>query len=663
MSIPVIIVVAVGIIIVAAVFVYSAFTFQTRKKSMSEQDKLQSIMKRFNFYYDFSLTRGQFRKIYGQVQSLAVYTMIECRIQAVVFFERSLKSALILFVLGFIGLGDIISGIVLMMFAFIMLNTSVNNRIDDVNYKMLKDISRYILSVRECYTRLRNVPDAVHDAECSTLLQRNVNEIYLIVTANDGQERLDNFYLTCPNRILKTLATACFVRADAGEDDLPKGAESPFKQSLGLIKDEVDMEVRRQLNQRLMFKSLDKLPFVPLFMYPPIVMFYKNMISATAAVFDGTIGYIIKLVVVLTCFVCYYIISTINNTSVARTDDRMMGLASAYQKSKKLQDFGNALIVKDLEKRFNLQNRLDHCLSLKTMGYFYLEKCLYAFVLFVVSFFFTIVILISARHSVYNSLAAQTMSANFTYTAEEEAKTLAYDHEVLAMEQCPSDEDLMQQFSSIFRKYSQIELEAQRDRLKNKYKTYRGLTFKWWFAFICIGCWFAGWNIPNMLLTLRAKLVTSESEADVLQLQTVIAVLADTNLDTLSVVYWLAKSSEIHKDILTYCYHEYTQDPEKALARLKQKSASAEFSSMVDKLITTVYQVTLKEAFEDLVSERSNSMKMREAVQMDELKAKRNLVSPIATAPMMVWMVAVFILPIGIVAVRSAIQMVGQLNF
>lgn len=149
---------------------------------------------------------------------------------------------------------------------------------------------------------------------------------------------------------------------------------------------------------------------------------------------------------------------------------------------------------------------------------------------------------------------------------------------------------------------------------------------------------------------------------DVLQLQTIIAILMDTSLDTLSVIYWLSKSSDIHKDMLLYCYHEYVRNPEFALNHLKSKSASAEFSSMIDKLLTTVYQVTLAEAFEDLVAERENMMKVREVVQLDQLKSKRNLAGPIATAPMMVWMVAVFIIPIVIVAVKSAISMLGQLN-
>lgn len=654
------IVAAIVLVVVTTVFVYLAMSYMTKKKHMSEKQKMQGYNKRFRFYYDFVLTRSSFRKVHEQIANLAVYSFMECRVVTVKFFEKSMIIGIVLFVVGFIGLGDLVSGVVLLMFAFVLMNSLIAKRIDDVNFQSLKDMSSLILSIRECYTRVRNVPDAVNDATCPKLLQRHINKIYLICTATDSKERLEAFYKECPNRIMRTLATTCYIRSDAGENEEP-GAPSPFKQALGLIKDEVDMEVRRQINQRIMFNTLDKLPFVPLFLYPPIVIFYTKMISATASVFDSSTGYIIKLAIVLGCFISYYILSTINNASVARSDDRMLSLVKALYHTS-VQKFAKTLVTKKYKVRVAIEKKINGCLSMKTLEYFYLEKLVYAVSLFFLSMVFSVLIMISARSAVHNSLNAATMSVNLTYTSEQKAKTLEYDHTVLAMESLPADEEMTETFVKIFPKETTVFVDAQVERLKAKYKNYHALKFRWFLAFLYIAVYFVGWNLPNVLLNLRAKLVQSEAELDVLQLQTVIAILMDTPLDTLSVIYWLAKSSDIHKDILTYCYHEYVRDPMYALANLKKKSAIAEFSSMCDKLTTTVFQVTLAEAFEDLIAERNNTMKVREVVQLDALKSKRNIAGPIATMPMMVWMVAAFILPIVIVAARSAVAMMGQLN-
>lgn len=641
------------------IFLFFSAVALSRAKRMSENQKLQKYNKRFRFYYDFVLSRQLFRKIYEQLSSLSVYTMLECRMQTVRFFERSLFAAAALFVVGFIGLGDLVSGIVLLMFAYVMINTTVSSRIDAVNFTTLKDMSKMLQSIRECYTRVRNVPDALNDAECSPLLARQKAEIYLICTANNAQERLNEFYRTCPNRIMRTLATTCYIRTDAGEDSA--NGYSPFKQAIGLIKDEVDMEVFRQTNQKLMFNTLDKLPFVPLFLYPPIKMFYTNMISATASVFDSGVGFIIKLAVVLSCFVSYYILSTINNASVARTDDRMLFLVKAMYHSN-VQKFARTLVPKEDKKKHKLKDKLDGCLSSKTIDYFYLEKFTYSVAILVLGIIFSIIILFSARHSIYNSLSSSTMSVTLTYTSEQEKWTREFDAQVLAMDSVPDDDYLTEQFKAAFPKGSSVEIEAHVDRIKQKYDNYHSLHFKWWYCFIYIVCMVLGWMTPDILLRLRVKLVQSESEMDVLQLQTIIAILMDTSLDTLSVLYWLSKSSDIHKDIISYCFHEYVRDPDTALINLKLKSANPEFTAMCDKLRTTCYQVTLAEAFEDLIAERDNMMKTREKVQLYALQSKRNIAGPISTAPMIVWMVAVFILPIGIVAARSAVTMLGQLN-
>lgn len=350
-----------------------------------------------------------------------------------------------------------------------------------------------------------------------------------------------------------------------------------------------------------------------------------------------------------------------NNASVARTDDRLLSLVHLLQHHK-IERFARTLVVKNNKKREILEKKLNGCISSKDTSYFFFEKFVFSLVICLASVVFSVIITFSARHSVYNSLAASTMSVTLTYTPEQEKAVREYDAQVLEMDVCPSEEELTSRFQEIFVKGSSLVIESQVQRLQDKYKNYHNLHYHWWYAGIYIACWFAGWYVPDLLLRLRVKLVKSEAELDILQLQTVIAILMDTNLDTLSVIYWLAKSSDIHKNILTFCYHEYVRDPEMALRRLKDKSAIPEFASMCDKLITTIHQVTLGEAFEDLIAERDNTMKIREVVQLDALKSKRNLAGPIATAPMMVWMVAVFIVPLAIVAVKSAISMLGNLN-
>lgn len=654
-----IIICLVAVFILIATFTISAAVYLTKRKKPTAHESFVRCNKRYKFYYDFSLSRRMFRKVVTQVSNLSVYNFMEIRVQSVKFFERSLILGVSMFVIGFIGLGDIISGLVLFFVAIILINNTVTNRINDVEFQCLRAESKLCSSISENFTRTRNVPDAINEADCPAILTRTVSQIYSIVTANDGRERLDRFYQENQSRVMRTLATTCYLRNDAGDDS---AGESPFKQALRLIKDDVNQEVRRLINQRLMFKSLSRLPFIPLFAYAPVKIIFGRMIPATQAVYNSQLGYIIKMAVILTSLICYYVLSTINDTSVARTDDRLSFITRLLY-YEKVRAFARALRPKDFKKRRKLQKTLDGCLSQKTAEYIALEKFIFGIGAMVAGFILTIAILISSRAAVYDLLAANTLTVKLTYTAEQEVAMLEYDHALCDSGELPSDEELRKDIKRILPRCTDLELDAQVTRITNKVNSYNSIRFRWWFAFIYIALWFIGHWASDFLLMLRSKLVTSEAELDVLQLQTIIAILMDTTLDTLSVIYWLAKSSDIHKGILLQCYHEYTRDPEMSIINMKRKSAVVDFSAICDKLRTTITQVTLKEAFEDLIEDRANTMQIREAVQMAALKSKRQIASPIAMAPTTVWVIAVFMLPIIVVTIRTAISTMGNLNF
>src|SRR5690606_9794941 len=109
-------------------------------------------------------------------------------------------------------------------------------------------------------------------------------------------------------------------------------------------------------------------------------------------------------------------------------------------------------------------------------------------------------------------------------------------------------------------------------------------------------------KLPELLLRGRAWLLKTESEEDVLQLQTMISILMNTSTDTLDTLYWLERQSRVHKNALLDAYHEYPSNPDLALNRLKAKAVLPGFRRLVDKLLLTIHQIKLSEAFSDLVT-------------------------------------------------------------
>ena len=86
---------------------------------------------------------------------------------------------------------------------------------------------------------------------------------------------------------------------------------------------------------------------------------------------------------------------------------------------------------------------------------------------------------------------------------------------------------------------------------------------------------------------------------------------------------------------------------------------------MMDKLCLTVTQITIAEAFSDVVSERSHMLRIRESVQLHTLEVKRVMVKPFAMAPMATLIACIFIAPICILAfsMYTDIMSSGLLSF
>ena len=146
-------------------------------------------------------------------------------------------------------------------------------------------------------------------------------------------------------------------------------------------------------------------------------------------------------------------------------------------------------------------------------------------------------------------------------------------------------------------------------------------------------------------------------------MQTLIAILMYTPLDTLDTLYWLERNSIVHKDVLLYAYHEYPSDAEKAQTRFKSKSAVPEFHQMCDKLISTISEVSLKDAFPDLIRQREHTIKMRETIQSNAIQKKRRLASPISLTPLVILVLGHVIAPIGILGYQEFVNTISNIGF
>lgn len=656
-------------IITAAIFAIIMIVMNDRKKAKSRQglgNKKKTIIPLSTYFKisrsleQFFLTRGSFLRVKDRVAALSVYTIQEIRVLSVRIYVTAMISASGLVIAGAIIFRDLFSTLLVLLYACVMYNVLIGKQIDRIHFKLLNQLSMALSSLRQNYLRLNSIPQAIAETETGSELHRPFEEIYNILTDSDGKRRLDEFYATTPFNLLCTLAGVCYILNNAGDAKLRDGSSS-FLQAMGMMADEVNLEIRRISLQRAKFGALEYLPIAPLLAIGVIESFFTSIIPGTSVMYHGPIGYISRTVILLASIVGYTVIVRINSAVSVRKDDRsllIMKLLKVRWFAKLVED----ITPKKLLKRKRKLRLLRISISLKNLPHLYANKLICFVLAFVVSLLVMFFSVNLGKQFILSNVREVSLVSGETLTDEDIRIRQEMDQVYLSLPEMPSIGRTQDFVRSYLPDLPPFDQEAQVKRLQEKYESYYNTYFKWWMLLIAFGIAAAAYMAPELMLRGRAWLLKTESEEDVLQLQTIISILMNTPTDTLETLYWLEKQSRVHKHAILDAYHEYPSDPDLALNRLKARAFVPSFRRMVDKLLLTIHQISLADAFSDLVTERDHVMRIREISQNSILSKKRAFVSPLSMAPLVLTAVLYILVPLGILGFREFISALSNVT-
>lgn len=649
-------------IIAAPMAIIAILVFAPKQTAaQANTNKYARINKAHRRFTNNFFTRRDYRRLVEMLSRLSLYNFQEVRYRAVKYYRVSLITMFTIWLLGTLIFKDFTCSLLLLLFAYLVKNKYIDKNVEKSRRQLLSQFSTTLSSLEQAYTRLGNIPDALAECEKGKLLETQMEDIYNICTAVDGEDRLDEFYSKCQFRQLKTLAESCYILNDTGDATDAYG-ESTFRTNIRLIKDEVDLEVRKNTMIHIKFNMLEYIPLVPIFCVSIVQNFFMSNIPGTSVLYNGLLGYISRLSIVLLTLIGYYVITNINSEQYVRSNDRLEVVDNLLTKRWYKRIVRNVM-SKSAKTIVSINKKIRGSLSSKDTEYIYAEKVLFSTIAFVLALISSVVMVISARQFIYKNTKSLSLVGGAVYSQEEYERLYKYDCEIMARKVLETDDIMAAQLKEVLPKATEFTRFDEVSRIKLKYEKYHNTYYRWWYVLICYAVGICGLFIPELLLKFRQYMVKAEAEEDVLQMQTIIASVMDTSLDTLSVLYWLEKNSSVHKDALRFCYHEYPADPELALNRLKSKSTVAEFHHMCDRFITTIHQISIKEAFATLITDRAHILRIREMVQEEMINSKRVIASPLALAPIIALAVMHILAPIGILGFAEFTKAFAQAGF
>lgn len=618
--------------------------------------KLSTYLKWYSYINGNSLLRVQLVKIYNGVAELSVYTDIDARrISVQLWCLSNIMFLGIILVLGFL-FNNIIILLLCIIFANILKDSLVNKKLTAMHNKLLFEESEMLSSLRQEYIRLRSIPDALAGCECGKMIKKPIDEIYSVITSPNVLDNLNEFYESCPLKTLQTLAGICYAVDNTGDTTLADGS-SNFITAISMISDEVKLEIRGLALKKSKFKGLEFLPIMPILSLPALRWFFTTKIPGTKIVYDGQIGFIFVVIILIAAMIGYKLVMSATAVTTVKYDDRTI-LDRKLIKLKNVRKLISFIKPKNGKSYEKIIKLLKASMSRMNIDYIYLKKFYFSISAFICSIAVIVSSLFIGYIFTWNNVDDTGLISSNNFSQEEIELLKAMDNKYFNMP--PMDDESLAAF--IRESYPSIKsnrIDDQIKRIREKEKELSNIYFKWWYLAISMLISYIAWKIPEISLKFRKIMIYSESEEDCLQLQTVIGILMNTSIDTLELLDWLGKHSRVFRPILVDAYHAYPANDYRALTELKYKAGLPDFKRLVDKLMLTISQISIAEAFSDLIIEREHLLRMRELSQEESILKKRQIMSLVATMPMGITIALYFVAPIALVGVKELGTLLG----
>lgn len=613
----------------------------------------------YRFLSSFFLTKSSALKIYHKISLLSVYRNDEIVMLTVWYFLISTAASGIVIIAGMILFNDIAAKLLTVLLAVVLRTVLVDKQLNKTHLNVMKETVRTLTSIEQEYMKSKSIPDALSNAD-TELLAKPIDEIHTILTGSESELRLQQFYASMPFRPLQTLAVVCYNLNLYG-DTVDSKNTSGFVQVLTILKNDVNAEVEKITLLKSKLGIMEYLTLFAVFFIAPIEGYLTSTIPGLALMYNGMLGFILRTLVIAASIISYTVISRINSTSIVKDDDRGVWTEKLLS-NKSWKRFVSGLAPKKEKKRAKLEFKLKKALSKMKFTHYYIKKVIFGGAVFVATLALIFLSINLGRDFARNTTAELSLVASEERSESEQNATRVMDEVYFESEGKMSDNELKTLVHRYLPSLSDMHVQDEMKRVRDKYSTWSGLYFHWYYVPVAFAFGIFGWFIPAIMIKIRTFLIKNEMEDDYMQLQTLVSILTYTELDTLSVLRQMEQHSTVHKEILLEAYHGFPSAPEMELERLKSKITFPGFKWFIDKLKLTISELPMNEAFSDLVSERENLMRLRHISMEASVSSKAVLGRILMILPMILLAVSEFIIPIGVLGVMEFTNALGMLR-
>ena len=553
---------------------------------------------------------------------------------------------------------------ILLLFELFMVDILIDGSVDKIDDKLLKQQITFFSEIRHAYHEFNMVEEAIYQVSQDDEMDvsRQGEKIYEILISDDPETELEKYYDIAPNSYLKEFAGVSYLTKEFG--DRKVDGASLYLKNVDNITQEMQLEILKRDKLNYVFQSLSVIAIVPVLLLEPLKKWAISNFGFVESWYNGKPGTIVQIAVLLITFISYILVRKLKDNG--STNQRRQTTENPWQakvyKNKIFKKIVNLVMPKEGTKDYRKLKRLlqDAASNLK-MEWVYVNRITLAIIVFIVS----LLLFLYLHH----------ISIKFVY----EEPTTDYDliggmtdkQKKAAMELTEEDNTFLEKFkgklkttkkdiekevrkSKYYTEATDQEITVAVDRIYDKLQTINSEYMQWFEFLMAFVFAIAGFMAPIWLLYFQKKMRQLEMEDEVMQFETIILMLMRIERVNVEIILeWLERYSNIFYEQISKCVNNYESGPWEALEDLKNDITYEPLITIIESLQAAVEKIPIKDAFDELDSERDYYREKRKASNEKLISRKGMIGKVIGFAPMVSLFVMYLIVPLVFIGLTS----------
>ena len=553
---------------------------------------------------------------------------------------------------------------IVLVFELFMVDSFVDGMVDKMDNNLLREQLDFFAEIRHAYHEFNMVEEAIYQIsqDDEKNISKQGDKIYEVLISNDPEIELEKYYDIAPNSYLKEFAGISYLTKEFGDRKVDKS--SLYLKNVSNITEEMQIEILKRDKIDYVFQSLSIISIVPILGLEPLKSWSISNFSFTQNFYCGKSGMMVQILVILLTVLCYLLLRKIKNNG--STDKNVQNTENPWQAKVYKNPIGkritNLFIPKQGTKTYiKIQKLLKDSASKLKMEWLYVNRIVIAIVAFIVSLIIFVQLHITAISWIYTEPTTDyDIMGGMTGSELVEAQELTesdnrflnmfrgnrkttVDDIYKAMERSDDYEDAEEE---------QISLAAQRvwDKLQKVNSEY----LDWFEVLISFAIMIVAFMSPIWLMYFQLKMRQMEMEDEVMQFQTIILMLMRIERVNVEIILeWLERYADIFKEPISRCVNNYEAGAWEALEVLRNETNYQPFIRIVESLQAAVERIPIREAFDELDSDRDYYQAKRRESNDRLISRKAMIGKVIGFAPMVVMFVGYLIIPLVFIGLTS----------